>query len=416
MYGKQVNGRDKLAAASLKKHRYLFMVVSFLLWVPNFLYVPVFAPYIETLGANYTLVGIILSSYGITQLLLRLPVGIVSDLLKWRKPFIVFGMIASALSITLFLVTENLWLVLLARALAGVSAATWVVFAVVYPSYFREDEVHKAMSSISLIIVFGQFIGMSLSGIIVDEFGWKAPFILGSVFGLLGVLLSFFVYEPKDRIDREPVKFNELTTVLKDPLLLKTSFLSIIAHSIIFSTMFGFTSNYALEIGFTPNELTWVVCAFMIPHAIATIFIGNTLIPKLGESTSLILAFLLISISTLTIPLFETKTLFLTNQLLHGFSLGLIFPLLLGMSIQNIELKVRATAMGAYQAIYAIGIFAGPFLAGIFNTMFGLQGGFYFVGILGVVATALSVVWRKKEEVVNKNYVERKTMYNYKKT
>ena len=26
MYGKQVNGRDKLAAASLKKHRYLFMV------------------------------------------------------------------------------------------------------------------------------------------------------------------------------------------------------------------------------------------------------------------------------------------------------------------------------------------------------------------------------------------------------
>lgn len=377
------------------KNRYLFMIVSFLFWFPSFLYVPILSPYIENLNGSYTLIGIILSSYGLTQLLLRLPIGIISDLLKRRKPFIIIGMVASALSCLLFLMTENLWLILIARALAGVSAASWVIFTVVFPTYYAEHEVHKAMGSISFIVVLGQFLGMSFSGVIVDQWGWKAPFMIGVVFSILGAILSLFINEPKGRIDKEPIKLKQLITVVKDPFLLRISFLSVIAHSIIFSTMFGFTSNYALEIGFRAEGLTWVVFAFMIPHAIATLFVGSVLVPRLGKWGSLNLAFLLSAFFTIVIPLVHDKPFFLLLQGLNGFSLGLTYPLLLGMSIQNIEPKKRATAMGAYQALYAFGIFAGPFFAGIFNSMFGLKAGFYFVGTLGVIATGLTFVWRK---------------------
>jgi len=397
--GKQGNGRDHLDISNVKKNRYLFIVVSFLLWFPNFLYVPVLSPYINHLGGNYIFAGIILSSYGITQLLLRLPIGIVSDLFIWKKSFIIFGMMASCLSCIIFLSIESVWWALIARALSGVSAATWVVFTAVYPFYYQKHEVSKAMSNISFIVVLGQFIGMSFSGIIVNEFGWKAPFMLGVIFSILGVILSFFISYPQDELEREPVKFKELTTVLKDSLLLKSAFLSIIAHSIIFSTMFGFTSNYAFAIGFAPKELAWVVIAFMIPHAIATIFIGNVLVPKLGEWTSVKLAFLLITLSTFIIPFVESKSLFLMIQIFCGFSLGLIFPVLLSMSIKNIEPKKRAAAMGAYQALYAIGIFAGPFFAGIFNSLFGINAGFYFLGILSLLATTCAMIWGRREKV-----------------
>lgn len=44
------------------------------------------------------------------------------------------------------------WL-LLARSFAGVAAASWVAFTVLFPSYYKENKVHVAMSSISFVIV-----------------------------------------------------------------------------------------------------------------------------------------------------------------------------------------------------------------------------------------------------------------------
>jgi predicted MFS family arabinose efflux permease len=169
--------------------------------------------------------------------------------MKLRKPFIIFGMIVSTISCTIFLITDSLGWILVARTLAGLAAASWVTFTVLYPSYFSAKEVHRAMGSISFIVVLGQFLGMSFSGYLVDEWGWKAPFWIGMLFSLIGIILSFFIMEPKERIEREPVKLKDLASVLQETSLLKVSVLSILAHSIIFSTMFGFTSHYALDIG-----------------------------------------------------------------------------------------------------------------------------------------------------------------------
>jgi DHA1 family multidrug resistance protein-like MFS transporter len=380
-------------------NKFLFIVVSFLLWFPHFLYVPILSPYLESIKAEYTFIGFVLSSYGIIQFLCRLPIGIFSDLIKLRKPFIIIGMLASTLSCMIYVITESLVWILFARSLAGLAAASWVVFTVLYPGYFDDKEVHKAMGSISFNVVLAQFLGMSFSGNIVSEWGWKAPFWIGAVFSIIGFLLSFFIFEPKDGVEREPVKLKDLGTVMKEPSLLKVALLSILAHSIIFSTMFGFTSNYALTIDFKAGELTWIVFAFMIPHAVATLFMGSVLVPYLGEWRALKLAFLLASVFTLMMPFIEAKWLFLLVQGFSGFSLGLIFPLLLGMSIEKIAPEKRATAMGAYQALYAIGIFAGPFFAGIFNSMLGIKAGFYFVGVLGLVATALIVIWGRGETI-----------------
>ncbi|WP_335633111.1 MFS transporter [Brevibacillus formosus] len=337
------------------RNKYCFMVVSFLLWFPHFIYVPVFSPYMESLGAEYTYIGIVLSSYGLMQFLCRVPIGILSDLRKVRKPFIMFGMLASMLSCVIYLLTDSLGWILVARALAGIGASSWIAFTVLYPRYFAKNELHFAMGSISFIVVLAQLLGMSASGYIVSEWGWKAPFGIGALLSVIGAVLTMFIFEPKEGMEREPITLKDLAAVVREPLLLKVSLLSILAHSIIFSTMFGFTSNYALQIGCNPSELTLLVFAFMIPHAIATLFIEKVLVPLLGEGIALKMAFFLTAAFTLSIPSIDSLGLFLVVQGLSGFSLGLIFPLLLGMAIRNIPQEKRATAMGAYQALYAIG-------------------------------------------------------------
>jgi predicted MFS family arabinose efflux permease len=245
---------------------------------------------------------------------------------------------------------------------------------------------------------------MSVSGYIVDELGWHAPFWIGGIFGAIGAVLSLFIFEPKEGIQREPVKLNDLTSVMREPLLLKISLLSILAHSIIFTTMFGFIPAYALKIGLHASDISLIVFSFMIPHAIAALFGGKLFVPMFGQWKSLKIAFGLTAFFTLITPFIDSKGWLCTIQGFNGMSLGLLFPLLLGMAIESIPHQKRATAMGAYQALYAIGMFAGPFFAGILNSYLGIAAGFYFAGILGVIAALFIIVWNRIEnESVKRN-------------
>jgi DHA1 family multidrug resistance protein-like MFS transporter len=67
---------------------------------------------------------------------------------------------------------------------------------------------------------------------------------------------------------------------------------------------------------------------------------------------------------------------------------------LMGLSIERVGDEQRATAMGLHQAIYAIGMFAGPSLSGVLaeavgmRPMFGITG----VGCLGVALLLLRLL------------------------
>lgn len=380
-------------------HNWIFLFASFTLWFPHFIYLPVLTPYMELLGSEYIFIGIVLGSYGFMQFLCRLPIGIYSDLIKLRKPFIVFGLVIGAISCFIFAVTDSLGWVLLGRSLAGVAAATWVVFTVLYSSYFTDKEVHRAMSSISFVVVLAQLLGMTVSGYIVDEWGWKAPFWIGAGISLLGAILSLFIPESKEVTKTEPIRIRDLIAVMNDPMILKVSFLSILAHSIIFTTMFGFIPAYVVDIGYDTGDISYIVFSFMIPHAMATLFMGKFIIPILGKWNSLKIAFLGTAFFTLLTPFIDSKMLLMVIQGFNGFALGLLFPLLLGMAIETIDPNKRATAMGVYQALYAIGMFTGPLLAGVLNSGFGISAGFYFTGILGLVASLFTFLWSEKREV-----------------
>ncbi|MBB3867142.1 MFS transporter [Parageobacillus toebii NBRC 107807] len=384
--------------SSVKNH-FIFLVASFLFWLSIFIYMPILSPYVELLGGTYTFIGIVLSSYGLMQFLFRVPIGVVSDFIKRRKPFIILGMLMAMISSLMFALTDSLGWALVSRSFAGIAAATWVAFTVLYSSYFRDEEVHQAMSRISFVVVLAQLIGMSFSGYIVDEWGWRAPFWIGGVLGVIGMILSLFIYEPREIVKQTSIQIKDLLLVMREPLLLKVSLLSILAHSIIFTTMFGFIPVYALQIGLQERDLSMIVFSFMIPHALATLFMGKVLVPILGKWKSLTLAFFCSAVFTLITPIIKEKELLCIVQALNGFSLGLLFPLLLGMSIESIADDKRATAMGTYQAIYAIGMFVGPYLAGMLNSAMGIHAGFYFAGVLGIVATTLILLWNYKERL-----------------
>ncbi|MER2106770.1 MAG: MFS transporter [Solibacillus sp.] len=380
---------------SMQKVKLIFLVVAFFLWLPHFLYLYVLTPYVAQLGGSYYFIGVILGSYGIMQLLFRIPIGVFSDLLNNRKLFIVLGMATSLISCVLYVTFDSMLAIFMARLLAGVAASSWVAFTVLYQSYFLQEDVHSAMGSLTFVLVNAQFIGMLCSGIIVEHYGWQMPFLLSVLFSVVGFIFSLFIVEEKQERQQGVIQFERISVVLKEPFLQKMAILSILAHAIIFSTMFGFTSQYALSFGFTKFELSLLVIAFMLPHALVSLVIGRYIIPKWGSYTSLLFAFFVTFISVLVMPIVTTKLAFLGIQIVSGLALGLIFPILLALATKNIVSENRATAMGMYQAVYALGIFIGPFTSGLINANWGITYTFYLSAIIALVGMLLILKWKR---------------------
>ena len=384
---------------SLAFQKGIFMATTIVYWISMYIYVPILSPYLNNKGYSLSFIGIVLGSYGLIQLLLRLPIGVLSDLFRKRKVFIGIGMVCAATSCALF-VLPDLWLwPLLGRAIAGICASTWVAFTILYASYFQEDETSKEMGQISVLTVCGQMIGMVLAGWLTDLFNNQAPFIAGIFFALIGLLLAQLLYEPKTGFSREHgMSIRLIKEVIKSADLLKASYLSILAHCVLFITMFGFTPLKATELGASGSQLTLLVLAFMIPHAAAAI-IGTTIfVSRYGYYGTIYIAFILSGICTLALAITPNLNIMYATQAINGFAQGLHLPLFLTLAIQSIKPFAKATAMGLYQAIYALGMFAGPFIAGLMNKSFGVNSGFWLGSCFAFLAVISLAIWQQYDK------------------
>ncbi len=65
-----------------------------------------------------------------------------------------------------------------------------------------------------------------------------------------------------------------------------------------------------------------------------------------------------------------------------GLASGVSYPLLMGMSIEQVHDSERATAMGLHQAIYAFGMFGGHRISGMLANVIGIPATLGFNAVL----------------------------------
>ena len=336
------------------------------------------------------MVGLVVGSYGLIQMLLRIPLGIWSDRIGKRKVFITIGVLLALGSSLLMGLFPSVLAVLVGRSLAGAAAATWVSFTVLFSSYFPSQEAPRAMGLAVFYSIVGQMIATSMGGYIAEIYGWQAPFLLGALVGLVGVLLSLRIKE-SEWIDRKPLQASELLAVGRERGLLIVSGLAILVQCITFATAYGFTPIHAQAIGASQGELSLLTFFSTLPVAIAALFSSGGLVNRLGERQVVAWGFILGGLAAAVVPFTTTLPQLYITQALGGLGRGVVFPVLMGLSIKTVPEEKRATAMGFFQAIYALGMFGGPVLVGIIGDISGLTGGFLATGFVGVVGGWLAL-------------------------
>lgn len=356
-------------------------------WLSLYLYVPILPLQAERVGSSLSMVGLIIASYAIAQIALRIPIGVSADIVGRRKPFAVAALALSTIGAIGLALAPDPWTLFAARAVTGIAAAGWVAITVLYASYFTPERSGQAMARIMSINTVALVLASLAGGLISDRFGPEATFYAGAAAGVAGVLLLSRAKEPRSEI-RQSYTRGRFFEVARTPLLLVVGGIGILVQFVTFAGSFGFIPLYAHRIGASDAEVGYVL-SVMLVAALAGTLISTYLVARLGHRAAIMIGSIIIAASMAIVPSVEAVGILALSQAVGGFGRGLVNTVLIGLSLRAVAPAQRATAMGIYQAIYAIGMMSGPLVGGLVADTSGLDTVFYMVAIVSIAAGLL---------------------------
>ncbi|MEX1021637.1 MAG: MFS transporter [Dehalococcoidia bacterium] len=135
---------------------------------------PLFA---RELGASVTLVGFVISAYGLARFSANMPVGIGAERFG-RKPIFVAGAICTALAALVMAVSPNFIVFLIGRVLAGAAAPMLLLTGqIIVADVSQVANRGKNMAVYQGFFVLGGDIGPLPGGLIADQFGARWTFV-----------------------------------------------------------------------------------------------------------------------------------------------------------------------------------------------------------------------------------------------
>ena len=354
-----------------------------------YFYVPILPLHARELGAGLEMVGLVIASYAIGQILLRIPIGIGSDIFG-RKPFAVGSLLVSALAAICLGIAPNPWVLFAARTLTGVSAAGWVALSVLFASYYRPDNTVKAMALImsvnSLSLVTATFLG----GITADYFGNLSTFYIAAVIAFGGALLLLTTPEPSV-VDSVRYSIDSLLGVIRSSLLLRVAAIAIAFQFVNFGVSFGFLPIYAESLGASKSVVGYITTTGLIATVIGTVT-AAWMVNRWGTTPTVLIAVIATLCSLILMTVTSSLAALGSLQILNGYARGLTNTVLISLALASAPAALRATAMGSFQALYAIGMLAGPALSGPIADTFGIEMVFWISAVVTVLGGLLVLI------------------------
>lgn len=371
-----------------------------------FLILPVFALYADDLaGATPLLVGIAIGAYGLTQAILQIPFGMLSDRIG-RKPVIYGGLAVFVLGSLVAALATTIEGVILGRVIQGAGAVSAAVTALT-ADLTREEVRTRAMAGIGASIGLAFGLALVLGPAIARVWGLSGVFwaTAGLAFG--GILILWLVVPNPDRSsihrDAEPVA-NQLLGVLRDRQLLRLDF-GIFSLHVLMTALFLVIPRTIVDAG-VPAEDHWTV---YLPVLVASLLCMVPFI-ILAEGRGRIKPIFLGAIGVLggtavgfaiwgaeLVPLLILLALFFT-------AVNLLEALLPSIVSKIARAGAKGTAMGVYSTSQFLGAFLGGTLGGAAHQVFGAPGVAIFAAVCAglwlMAAATMAAPERVRSQVI----------------
>lgn len=351
-------------------HRKIILFVSIFIAMLGFgIALTVLPFFIDVLGGGGRQFGVLISLYGLSQLIFAPIWGKISD--KYgRKPIMLVGMFGFAAAMLLFGLASKVWMLYLAQAASGLLSSALPPVAMAYMGdSSTEDNRSGAMGSIGAAAGLGVIIGPGLAGLMA-EISLTAPFFFAASLGLLTCLIIFALLPeslPREKRLSQMAKIHILDLkILWQALSTPIAFTLVIAFMMNFGKS-NFTGAYAFyaqgRFNYGTEEVGIVLMVAGLMYALAQGLLVGPLAKKMGERKLISLSLLGAAMGfLLMLTSYNLMTMLLTVGFFNLFG-ALLKPTVLSL-ISRQALVNQGAAMGIAESYLSLGRMFGPLWAG----------------------------------------------------
>ena len=333
-------------------------------------------------GSTPFLIGMAIGIYGLTQALLQIPFGYLSDRFG-RKPILIIGLLIFLLGSIVAANASNIIFVVIGRALQGGGAISAVLMAFLADS-ISEDNRAKANAFVGFQIGVAFMLSLIIGPIITSRIGLSGLFW---VIGLLSIIAMLIVLSLQHS---KPVNYYRLSfgafkeTLTRELVALDFSVFSL--HLILAS---GFI---VMPLLIMDNQIVSMIDNWQLYlPAVLLSFIGMIPLIIISEKFKKTKYILLLSIFLLIVSqiIFFTSNLnfsvFLITLTIFFVAFNTVEAILPSLLSRTASTSKRGLAMGIFSTSQFLGTFIGGAIGGLIYDIYDLNSVFLFTIFVAII-------------------------------
>ncbi len=360
---------------------------------------PILPEMVQELNLDPKWAGTLVSIHALTSALMTPVMGIVADRIGKLKVlfpclllYALFGVAtAFVTSFPLLLATRCL----LGAASGGVAAATIGLLGSMYDGEQRSRILGYATSIMTTSAVFFPLIGGWVGG-----YNWHYAFYL---YGLAIPLMAFallILREPQTPSD-SLLGMNQasLGKVLLKPSILRIYLYIAIAAVTVYAVVIYTPLYLKSAINADPVLNGFVLAVRLVGAALVSAIGASRLARRMGANWAIAFGFSLMGLTVATIPFLTNIYLIVFTAILFGIGFGIITPNLYDALAERSPNELRASVLAIGTGFNSLGQFLSPVALGPVWKFAGLPTVFYIAGGFAMVASVLSLMQGKKQQI-----------------
>ena len=372
-----------------------------------FIILPIFALYAEHLpgGDNFTLVGIALGAYGLTQAFLQIPFGWLSDRIG-RKLVIYLGLVLFAIGSFVAATAIDIYWVIAGRVIQGAGAISAAIMALA-ADLTREEHRTKAMAMIGMTIGATFAISLMIAPLLNQWIGVPGIFAMTGILAIIAIIVVHKII-PDPIVSRfhsdAEVSSGRVSTALRNPELLRLNYGIFALHAVLMA-LWLIVPLSLREAGLAIDH-HWKI---YLPVLILSVLLMTPAIIY-GEKKAKLKPVFIAAIALLAI---SQGLIVLMHESLWGTGMALVIFFtafnLLEASLPSLISKIapvesKGTAIGIYSSTQFLGAFFGASLGGWLYQHFGLSAIVTFCTMLLLVWLYFAITMKAPAAVRSKMY------------
>jgi MFS family permease len=327
-----------------------------------FALLPVLAIYVADLkGATPTLIGIAVGGYGLTQAMLQIPFGALSDRIG-RVPVILFGLLLFAAGSVIAAQSDSIYGVIAGRLLQGAGAISATLTALLADAT-REEMRTRSMAILGVGIGSSFLLALIIGPLIAAQTGVRSLFWVAAGVAVIAGLLLGLLPRGIKRPEQAP---NRSVRQAFRPDLLRLDLYIFVLHALLTASFVAlpFLLRNELELPVGDHWKIYIGALLLSLVGTVPLILADE---RQGKSSTLSLAILLLLLGQLGLALagFSVIAVFLALAVFFAGFNFLEAGLPARLSIRAAG-EIRGASLGVFSSSQFLGAFAGGLIGGRF--------------------------------------------------